>query len=90
MSPGILLTVCASILCCWHGLQVVYDDGIIVRSTANIESGAVVKIATPGSILKATGKVSGLEWQHKPEGMRAMQEINGPAPNIPQTNVAVK
>ena len=39
--------------------QVIYDDGIIVRSTASIESGAVVKIATPGSILKATGKVSG-------------------------------
>lgn len=42
------------------GLQVIYDDGIIVRSTASIDSGAVVKIATPGSILKATGKVGGV------------------------------
>lgn len=40
-------------------MQVVYNDGIIVRSTAKIETGEVVKIVHPGDILKATGKVRG-------------------------------
>eukprot|EP00903_Cladosiphon_okamuranus_P020031 g18399.t1 len=41
--------------------KVIYEDGVIVRSTASIESGAVTKIATPGSILKATGKTQILD-----------------------------
>lgn len=41
----------------------IYDDGIIVRSTANIENGDVVKILPPGAIVRATGKVSPRERQ---------------------------
>ncbi len=37
--------------------QVIYEDGIIVRDSAEIEKGSIVGIAHPGSILNATGKV---------------------------------
>ncbi|CAN0420992.1 unnamed protein product, partial [Ectocarpus sp. 12 AP-2014] len=41
--------------------KVVYNDGIIVRTTAKIETGEVVKIVHPGDILKATGKTQILD-----------------------------
>eukprot|EP00752_Nemacystus_decipiens_P010538 g9384.t1 len=67
--------------------KVIYDDGIIVRSTARIETGAVVKIATPGSILKATGKtqiVDGIERVQIDRGWVSMRlrEDNGLGPRL--------
>ncbi|CAN0365522.1 unnamed protein product [Pylaiella littoralis] len=62
--------------------KVIYDDGIIVRSEASIETGAVVKIAPPGSILKATGRtqiVGGVERVQIDSGWVSMRlrEDNG-------------
>lgn len=37
--------------------QVVYREGIFVRSTPNIEAGRIVRIVPFGTVLKATGKV---------------------------------
>ncbi len=38
--------------------QVVYQEGIFVRSQPNIETSRIVGIAPLGAVLKATGKVS--------------------------------
>lgn len=38
--------------------QVVFPDGIFVRSSSVIEDGRVIRIAPYGTVLNATGRVS--------------------------------
>lgn len=40
------------------GFQVVFRDGIFVRSSPSIEEGRVIRIAPFGTLLTATGRVS--------------------------------
>ena len=38
-------------------MQVIYEDGVVIRSAAKIEEGDFVTLAPYASVLKATGKV---------------------------------
>ena len=48
--------------------QVVYREGIVVRSSAKIEDGRIIRIAPFGSILHATGKVQKKKEREGGEG----------------------
>lgn len=45
--------------------QVVFPDGIFVRSSATIKDDRVVRIAPCGTVLKATGKVRNSDNIHR-------------------------